>query len=269
MDPTETGYVPVEDGKLYYELCDNSGPPVILLHAHSVDLRMWEPQMSLLSESYRVIRYDFRGYGRSDLPVNKRFRHVDDLVQLMDDLEIDRTHLVGLSLGSLVSLDMLALYPERVLSASLASGALYTDGKGEPEEPARPSGALSGSELTAYKEKWLHDLLAMCGPERLRIENDLRTMISHWSAWQPMYETCRPLLGPSLIRRLRETDPSIPVLAVIGEEDSEGSRRSSEALLSLRPTAQAVRLPGSGHFSNMETPDLFNNEILRFLQAQF
>ncbi len=45
-----------------------AGEPVILLHAHSVDRRMWDPQFERLAECYRVIRYDLRGYGRSDLP---------------------------------------------------------------------------------------------------------------------------------------------------------------------------------------------------------
>ena len=63
QDVTEN-YINVSQGKLYYEDA-GTGEPVIFIHGHSLDTRMWDAQFFPFSEHYRVIRYDARGYGRS------------------------------------------------------------------------------------------------------------------------------------------------------------------------------------------------------------
>lgn len=257
--------VPIGNVNLYCEEA-GAGESVILLHAHSVDRRMWDPQFERFSERYHVIRYDLRGYGRSDLPKGaEAYLHAEDLRGLMDKLNISKAHLVGLSLGSFVALDMLALYPDRVLSVSVASGAIF-DGLTERPDNQDPDFKRE-IDVPAYKQQWLESLLTHCGTFREEISDRLLQMISDWSAWQPIYETSAPLLGASGIPLLIEADPNIPVLVVIGEADSEGSHRSSEVLLNIRPNAKAVRLQEAGHFSSMETPDSYNEAHLHFWQS--
>ena len=85
--------------KLYYEEL-GEGEPLILLHAHTVDRRMWDDVFFKLAKKYRVIRYDLRGYGKSDMPeVGFGFLQADDLCNFMDALHIKKAHLAGLSLG--------------------------------------------------------------------------------------------------------------------------------------------------------------------------
>lgn len=75
---------------MYYEEC-GEGQPVILVHGHSLDHRMWDGQFADLARDYRVIRYDLRGYGLSSPQTEDfQFTHVEDLVALMDSLHIEK-----------------------------------------------------------------------------------------------------------------------------------------------------------------------------------
>lgn len=268
----EKGVLSINGGKLYYEE-SGSGEAVILLHAHSFDLRMWDAQVEALAQHYRVIRYDLRGYGKSSMPDPRRFfRHVDDLAQLIQRLEISKVHLIGLSLGSMVAVDYLALYPEKVLSVSAASSGLYVseDAQWLPfteEEQSEEDSAQNDVDITAFKQEWFQGLLGSCGPNRETIKNELWVMIREWSAWQPLYERRWPLVGPSLIDSLKRNSASVPLLIIIGQEDSNGSRESSTRLAELMPQAQTVYLEQSGHMSNMETPEAFNEALQSFIQS--
>lgn len=134
-----TGYVDVGNGtELYYETA-GSGDSIVLVHAHSVDFRMWDAQFVRLAAKYRVVRYDLRGYGLSGMPqVGEDYLHAVDLFKVMRYLGIETAHIVGLSLGSFVALDFMQLYPEHTRSISIAAGAIYTDdGEGADEDRAR------------------------------------------------------------------------------------------------------------------------------------
>lgn len=113
------GTLPVSGGELYYE-AQGEGQPVILLHAGGMDSRMWDAQFNYLSQQFRVVRYDQRGFGRSpksDQPSNP----VDDLYQLMRQLGMKRARLVGLSMGAGVALNFALEYPEMVEKLVLVS----------------------------------------------------------------------------------------------------------------------------------------------------
>ena len=146
------GRVEVGNGSLYYEEA-GTGDPVIFVHGHSLDHRMWDEQFSVLAKKYRVIRYDLKGYGISSSQTEDyQFTHTEDLVTLMDSLHIKKAHIVGLSLGGFITADMLAYFPDRMLSAFLASGNIRKS-KG-PSEPMTPEEAkVRDKEIAALKEK--------------------------------------------------------------------------------------------------------------------
>jgi len=76
----QSGFADAEGGKLYYEVA-GSGHPLILIHGGQMDRRMWDEQFALFSKSYRVIRYDFRGFGKTPA-ATKPFAGEDDLAAL-------------------------------------------------------------------------------------------------------------------------------------------------------------------------------------------
>ncbi len=121
----ESGYADVNGGKHYYEIA-GSGTPLILVHGFSLDRRMWDDQFAVLAESYRVVRYDVRGFGQSvDIPTDP-YSYPADLLGLMDALNIEKAHLVGLSMGgAIVSTLNLPMYHRLASSSSTCRPPAY------------------------------------------------------------------------------------------------------------------------------------------------
>jgi 3-oxoadipate enol-lactonase len=91
-------------------------PPLVLTGSLGTDLSMWDPQVGPLSERFRLLRYDLRGHGRSEVPPGP-YSIADlggDLLALMDELGIERAPLCGLSIGGMISMWVAARAPERV-----------------------------------------------------------------------------------------------------------------------------------------------------------
>jgi pimeloyl-ACP methyl ester carboxylesterase len=280
MEPEiiKTGYVEVDEGtELYYEMA-GTGQTVVLVHAHSVDRRMWDSQFVQLSTQFRVLRYDLRGYGLSGLPqVGKDYLHAEDLKKLMTHLEIDTAHLVGLSLGSFVALDFMYLYPTHTRSISIAAGAIYTeDGEEADADRARTLPRCDSDMLglgrqnpviKAQVDEWFEVLMNCSGENKEGIRRSLWRMLSDWSAWTFRYPEPRCLIGEELSISLNRLVPVTPILVIVGSKDSDGSIHSSEKLLGLVPSANRVDIIGAGHFSNMEQPVEFTNELISFFNS--
>ena len=79
------GRFPVNDGDLFFEWA-GAGEAVVFLHGFGLDSRMWAPQFELLQSTFRVIRYDLRGFGRSSLPPHTGYAHEDDLNALLSNI---------------------------------------------------------------------------------------------------------------------------------------------------------------------------------------
>ena len=114
------GYVDLGDGKLYYEM-EGKGETLVLCHAGFVDSRMWDGQWNAFTQHYRVLRFDMRGFGKSDPatgPVSRR----QDLYCLLQKLGIERANLLGCSMGGEMAIDFTLEHPEMVLSLVIVSG---------------------------------------------------------------------------------------------------------------------------------------------------
>lgn len=90
---TQSGYFSRGSARLYYEVA-GEGQPVVLLHAGVADSRQWNNEFKALAGSYRVLRYDLRGYGKSE-PVAGEFSHLADLLALLDHLHFDLPAMAG------------------------------------------------------------------------------------------------------------------------------------------------------------------------------
>ena len=266
------GRVNVGNGSLYYEEA-GQGEPIIFVHGHSLDHRMWDEQFSVLAKKYRVIRYDLRGYGISSSQTEDyQFTHAEDLVTLMDSLHIRKAHIVGLSLGGFITADMLAYFPDRMLSAFLASGNIRKS-KG-PSEPMTPEEArVRDKEIAALKEKgvdvmkkeWFEGLMKSGGSQRERMRESLWQMIDEWDAWQPLHKEVRVVAGLDAIEKLKKNHPDVPALIVEGH--SSGNRFSKEPpILQYLPNGKLKVIDDCGHMLNMERPEEFNAALEEFLK---
>jgi len=254
-EKVKQGFANIGDAMLFYEE-KGAGEPLILLHAHSVDRRMWDKQFEELAKHYRVIRYDLRGYGLSSMPVEGTdFTVCEDLKKFMDVLQIEKAHLVGLSLGTLVISDFMTLYPERVKSAVLAAGGMSFNLK--PREPEK--------DLKTFKENWKVSMRkGSCSDSPF-----LMSLIDDWRMWQVSHrESDKIFLGDSARIFYRNNKLKIPVLFIIGECDSRGSQDAAKELSALLPNSKIKFIKNAGHFSCIEQPEAFNKIVLSFIKKQ-
>lgn len=265
--------------KLYYEEL-GQGEPLILLHAHSVDCRMWDDVFYKLAKKYRVIRYDLRGYGKSDVPeVGFGFLQADDLCNFMDALGIRKAHLAGLSLGGMTLADFVALYPERVLTATITSGAIsgFPDRSGADKRLLKIYNdtifTLKRQEvdknlergIDTMKMEWKHAMKSVSGKHYRRIKGDLNRMIDDWSAWQWTHPETDAFIGAQADSLLSKQKSHPPVLFLIGQYDSKSSKRSMQKMAALCKESRIEMLQDAGHFTVMEVPDEFLKRMERFI----
>src|ERR687893_2974526 len=118
----ETGMAEVNGARMYYESA-GEGETLVLVHAGIADSRMWEGQLAAFAGRYRVIRHDMRGFGMTAM-VDGPYSHYEDLRGLLDSLDVERTHLVGCSMGGGAVLDFALEYPQRVGNLVLAGSAV-------------------------------------------------------------------------------------------------------------------------------------------------
>ena len=134
MAEARTGYIEQTDGRLYYEVA-GEGETLVLGHAGFVDGSMWDDQWDVFAQQYRVIRYDMRGYGKSDpAPGPRNRRH--DLAELLQHLDVERCALLGCSMSGTIMLDFALEHPEMVtalMTASSAPSGYQPEGAPPPE----------------------------------------------------------------------------------------------------------------------------------------
>lgn len=254
-------FIEAPAGRLYYEEA-GSGPPVVLLHSALVDSRMWDPQMDAFAERYRVVRYDLRGFGRSDMPTGP-FSNIEETVAIMDALGFDRAALVGSSMGGAIELEVAASHPERV-SALVVVGGSAMGSRDRSEEILemwkRSEGAFEAGDLdTAMRielDFWVPSGSGDPGDEFIaEIAEGAR------SSWHVDEDLER---GPEVptIERLEEI--RTPTLVIYGDRDAIDTQRAGDVLASRIPGARKHVMAGD-HLPSIRRPEEFNRIVLGFL----
>jgi pimeloyl-ACP methyl ester carboxylesterase len=135
--------------------------------------------------------------------------------------------------------------------------------------PIDPNAAefIKKQGIEAYKKQWLEKVLDMCGPKKNEIQPKLQQMINDWFAWQVLHTELFQQINPPVDVQLKAKQPDVPVLILVGKNDSEKSIQSEENLAKILPKAQKKYLSATGHFSNMESPEEFNKALTEFLTS--
>lgn len=270
--PSKRGYIPVREGRLYYEE-QGSGEPLVFVHGHSLDRRMWREQVARFADRYRVIVYDARGYGRSSAQREGfLFTHADDLVALLDGLGIERAHVVGLSMGGFITGDLLAMYPRRLLSATLSSGHIRsTPSVNEPMTDAEYAAkeeaiaALRKQGVRRMKRAWHARLMDTGGAQRERMRRPLWRMIRRWTAWQPLHHEVHCYYAREAMRVLAERRPAVPTLFLEGHEPGK-ARPGEPTMMRYLPDSRLTVIADCGHMLNMERPGEYGDALEAFLR---
>jgi pimeloyl-ACP methyl ester carboxylesterase len=230
-----------------------SGEPLVLLHSGVCDRRMWQPQWESLSQSFRVVRPDLRGFGETPLPPG-RFSFVGDVVELLDHLSIERACVVGSSLGGRVALELAVTVPERVKRLVLLCPAF----QGLEPTPAAVAfdeaedAFLEGGDVDGFVELNVSTWLGPEADERTR--DQVRLMQRRALELQLAAEQ-----GPEPPQlEYVEVDPaaiSAPALVVSGRHDMDHFQAIADHLAETMPNARLLRLDWAGHLPSLERPE--------------
>jgi len=264
----ETGVAEVNGASIHYEVAGERDP-LVLVHAGIADSRMWDGQMGVFAQHYKTIRYDMRGFGRTPI-VEGPFSHHEDLRGLLDFMGVDRTHLVGCSMGGGAVLDFALEYPERVGNLVLIGSAIggFRPDFGPPKEWDELVAADEAGDLERISE--LEVGIWVDGPRRSPGEVDpaVRDLVREMNLIALQNEATE--LGeewePDPPAADRLPDVHAPTLLVVGDEDQPRIFAAADLLERELPNTRRVVMHGTAHLPNMERPVEFNKIALDFLQ---
>lgn len=242
---------------------EGEGPPVLLLHGGMSDSREWRHQVAALSEEFTVIAWDAPGSGGSDDPPEHwrlpDFAHC--VAGLCQALELDRPHLVGLSFGGGLALEVYRQHPGLPRSLSLLSAYAGWKGSLPPHEvAARLAGCLEPPVDPTPEEVRVFlgdDPPPEVVAELVALGTGVRAVTSR--------VTGRAFAEADLRDVLSQID--VPVLVLQGGADRRSPVSVGEALHAAIPGSQLVVLPGVGHCTNLEAPELVTEELRRFFSG--
>lgn len=265
----ESGFVDVDGGRLYYEAAGN-GETVVLIHGFTLDRRMWDNEFSQLAERFRCIRYDLRGHGKSS-PVSRRFSQVDDLAKLLETLKVDRTHLIGLSLGGCIATDFSIAYPDRARDAVLIDPyyPLPTKYAFDKRVGSYVSEARKG-KLKDGLSGWLADPLFKPANDDKRLSTKLKEIVltGHGSLGDGALFVNADKQTTSVANAGKSiADVRCRVLCLVGKRDLPRFHAVAQHFSREIQRAEVVEVPDAGHMANMESPEFVMTQIDRFLTS--
>ncbi|HXB94919.1 MAG TPA: alpha/beta hydrolase [Puia sp.] len=254
------------NGTSLYAIKEGRGEPVVFMHGFGLDHRMWDQQTNPLRDHFTVIRYDLRGFGRSALPDPQvPYTHEDDYLALLRHFELDRAHLVALSMGGRMALRCATICPQAMSSLILLDSAMdgHTWSTEWQLEWNNLVAAAREDSLDAARMLWMrHSLFASANTNAV-LTAQLKTMVEQYSGWHWINKDPATTPQPPATHRLADID--IPTLVVTGEFDLPDFHEIAGKLSREIPNARRLVVPQAGHMVNMESPDIVNAAILNFL----
>tara|TARA_R110001592_G_scaffold81299_4_gene241380 strand:+ start:3993 stop:4883 length:891 start_codon:yes stop_codon:yes gene_type:complete len=267
-------FATADDGTMLYYADEGVGETILFLHEYGGDPRSWEPQVEAFSRTNRCIVTASRGYTPSGIPGDPAaYAHdivAEDARAVLDHLDIDRAHVVGLSMGAYTGLMLALRHPDKVLTLTAASGG---SGSHPEDNPGYRAESQRLADAIAAADAFPADDFAN-GPTRLQLK---RKDIGAWEKFRDELAEHDVMGAAHVLRRIVGGRPSLytfqdqlaasstPVLFMVGDED-EPVLDINLWLKRTMPGAGLEVVPKSGHLLNLEEPAAFNLRIKRFHQ---
>lgn len=264
MHTPDLNFITTGDGvRIAYRFDGASDRPVLLLsNSIGTDLHMWDGQVPALTEHFRVLRYDARGHGASDVPSGPYSldRLGRDVVELLDQLGLERVHVLGLSLGGFVGQWLGIHVPERIDRLVLSNTAAYL---GPPAQWDRGiAELLSAPDMTRTAEMFLRNWF----PAPMLDANDNIVQTFRQTLLATRREGIAGSWAAVRDADLRRTIALIerPTLVIAGQHDTVTTARHGEEIASAIPRAEFAMLTAV-HLANIERPVEFIDRVVTFL----
>ena len=241
-------------------------PVVVLSHSLGSSGVMWAPQLDLLAERYRVLNYDTRGHGGSDAPAGPYTLAglAEDAVALLDALDIEQVHWVGLSMGGMIGQALALDHAARLRSLVLADTMAVVGADLQPVwqgriDMARKEGMAALWPGTA--ERWFTESFRARSPAAL---GTIREQFEA-TAVEGFVGCCEAIRRLDFINELGAI--AMPVSIVVGEQDAGTPVPASEAMYREIVGSRLFVIPEASHLSNIEQAERFNAILMDHLES--
>lgn len=243
----------------------DDAPVVMLSNSLMSNHTMWDPQMSELTKSFRVLRYDNRGHGETDAPAGPYTIKLlaEDVVALLDALNIDKVHFAGLSMGGMIAQYLGANHSDRIHSLMLCDTAsemptleMWNDRISTAEDKGIV-GLLDGTLQRWFTAPFLENDKAAVE----KVAEMIRT--TNTGGYIGCASAVRDMSQTSILSKI-----SVPTIIIVGEDDPACTVEQSKVLEANIKDAELVILKNAAHLSNIEQIEKFNSAMLGFLNKQ-
>jgi len=258
----KSGYMAIPDDRLYYEEA-GQGPCIVFLHDGMLHREVYDPQFAAFADGYRVVRYDRRGYGRSDDP-SLPYSDIADLKAVFDTLKIDSALLIGCSAGSRLAIDFTLKYPKLVTGLVLIGPVV--SGMGYTSHMFTRGGRLTieiRTDSVRYRDYWIDDdpyeFYQANTEAKARARELLTAFPGNLSSGRDRFQqaTERPA-----VRFLSEI--KVPTLIIVGEADIPDVHAHAGAIQAGISGARREIVSQAGHLVALEKPQEVTDLIRSF-----
>lgn len=266
------GVAEINGARIYYEIA-GEGQPFVMIHAGVADRRQWNNEFSYFAHRFRVMRYDLRGYGKSE-PVEGEFSHLRDLSALLAHLHLEGPLiLMGCSMGGGLALNFALANPARAKALILVDAGppgleldVPTSPKFEEAEKAYDTGDLDRTaelEIQIWFDGMGRTPEQVNQPMRQLAYEMNRIALSHEAKQlgKRMPDSQVPAVG-----RLHEL--AMPVLVVVGAHDTPYMLAAADYMMEKIPSARKLTIQDAAHLPNMDQPEEFRRAVGGFLAGE-
>jgi 3-oxoadipate enol-lactonase len=241
-----------------------NAPVVVLSNSLMSSLAMWDDTLPALSDKYRVLRYDTRGHGQTQVTPGPYSiaSLAQDLISLLDALNIAKAHFVGLSMGGMICQYVGANHPERVLSLGLCDTASEMPPRSLWEDrfaTARKEGIAGLAEGTL--KRWFVEGFAANAPDKIEI---VRKMILGTSldGYLGCASAVRDMAQTTMLLKIKA-----PTLILVGAQDPACTVDQATVLHRMITQSKMFIIDNAAHLANIEQPHAFNQILREFLDS--
>ena len=248
-----------------YEIHGKEGAPwLVLSHSLACSVRMWDPQIAALKDSYRILAYDTRGHGATEAPEGAYTldQLADDLFFLLRELKITSAHYCGLSMGGMIGQTFALKYPGVFKTLTLADTTSRYPAEAAPVWADRVRTAeAKGMEPLAQPtlERWFTEPFRKNNPAAVDAIRKLilATPVAGYAG------CCHALPKINVTARLKEI--KCPILVIVGADDPGTPPAMAREIHENAPGSKLVVLPQAAHLANLEQPDGFTRALRSFI----
>jgi pimeloyl-ACP methyl ester carboxylesterase len=269
--PSETGFAPIDNARIYYEIAGD-GPPFVMVHAGVADHRQWNNEFTRFSSRFRVLRYDMRGYGRSE-PVDGQYSHLRDLTALLDHLNLEEPLiLMGCSMGGGLAMNFALERPSgsrALIMVDAGPTGLELDVP-SPPQAAEAEKAYNAGDLDLVAELETRIWFDGAGRDPTQVDPAMRRLAFEMNRLGLAHDARHlgkrvPDTQVPAAQRLNEL--RLPVLVVVGVHDTPYILAAADYMVERIASARKVLLDDAAHLPNLDHPEVFQKAVTDFLDA--